>query len=196
MTIEDVIKAIVSAIIGFVVPSALKQFFPVIRPRDTMPWLEWCIAGFIGGALGGFASGAIGLMGVGAGGFGNWAVFGVSIGLLQWFALRGYREVGTWFVVASMLGWMLFIFGGAFGWIVSGTAVGLLQYLSLTNYKGAAWWILGNAIVWTVAGAVGIIAGTPLLSMNPVMAWVFGWGVVGFVGAILLLIPLAQLRTR
>src|SRR3990172_4753049 len=188
---EDIIKAIVGAIIGFVVPAALKQFWPEPEPEESLPWFKWCIAGFVGGALGGLASGILGIMGAGGAGFGNWAVFGVAVGLLQWFALRGYRPVGTWFILASMVGWTLFIFGGEWGWVVSGVAIGLLQYLSLTNWKGAGWWIVANAIAWPIAGWAGIAVGTPLLGPNPVLGWIIGWGVVGLVGAIILLAPLS-----
>jgi hypothetical protein len=154
------------------------------------------VAGFVGGALGGIASALLGPIGWSAAGIGNWAVFGVAIGLFQWLALRGYRSVGTWFVVASTLGWMLFLLGGAWGWVVAGVAVGLMQYFSLTPWKGAGWWIVANPIAWLVAGWAGIAVGTPLLGSNPALAWVAGWGVVGLVGAIILLLPLSRLAEQ
>jgi hypothetical protein len=101
---EDILKMIVSAVIGVVVPAALKQFLPEPKPVTSLPWFKWCVAGFVGGALGGLGSGIATLTGAGLAGIGNWAIFGVSIGLLQWLALRGYRTVGTWFVLSSMVG--------------------------------------------------------------------------------------------
>jgi hypothetical protein len=191
---EEIITAVISAVIAFIVPTVLKQFWPEPEQVDSLPWLKWCVAGFVGGALGGIASGAMGSVG---GGIGNWAAFGVSIGIMQWFALRGYRSVGMWFIFASMLGWMLFVVGGPQGgWIVAGVAVGLMQYLSLTRWQGAAWWIVANFIAWPVAGAVGYGVGLLLLGSNPVLAWIVGWGVVGLVGAILLLWPLSRLQEK
>jgi hypothetical protein len=190
---EDIIKAIIGAIIGVVVPAALKQFLPEPKQETSLPWFKWCVAGFVGGALGGLASGLLGFIGAGAGGFGNWAVFGAAIGLLQWYALRGYREVGIWFVLASVIAWTLFNLGGAWGWAVSGLAVGLLQYLSLTNWKGAGWWILGNPIAWPIAGGVGLLIGMPLMPANPALGWIIGWGVAGLAGAVILLLPLSRL---
>lgn len=197
MTQEDIIKWVASAIIGFVVPAALKVFWPKEPDSvESLPWFAWCVAGFVGGALGGLASGILGITGTGLGGFGNWAIFGMAIGLFQWFALRGYRSVGIWFILASLIGWTLFMLGGAWGWVVSGLAVGILQSLSLTSYRRPFLWIIANPIVWPIAGWAGIAAGTPLVSLNPVLAWIVGWGVVGFVGAILLLLPLGLIKEK
>ncbi len=206
MNFDDVLKSIISAVIALVVPAALKGFLPEGEKDSTLPWLKWLVAGFVGGALGGLASGLFSLMGLSAAnpsvttllstGLGNWAVFGVALGSLQWIALRGYRPVGTWFIFASMLGWMLFVLGGAWGWIVSGIAIGLLQYLALTKWQGAFWWIIANAIAWLIAGWAGIIVGTLILAANPILAWIVGWGVVGLVGAIILLAPLGQLKAK
>ncbi|MBI2909439.1 MAG: hypothetical protein HYX92_17475 [Chloroflexi bacterium] len=197
MTSEQIIQALISAGIGFIVPAALKQFWPEAEAEDSLPWLKWCIAGFVGGALGGLASVFMGVAGMGAAGIGNWGGFGVAVGILQWFALRGYRTVGTWFVFASMIGWMLYtVGGGAWGWIVSGAAVGMLQYLGLTKWKGAGWWIVANLIAWPIAGPAGVAVGTPMSKSNPALAWVVGWGVVGLVGAILLLLPLSRLAKK
>ena len=194
---NEIVTAIVSTAIAVIVPSALTQFWPEAEPTESVPWFSWSVAGFVGGALGGAASGAMGLA---WGGIGNWAAFGAAIGLMQWVALRGYRPVGIWFVVASTLGWTMFVLGGRpqdpGGWIVAGAAVGILQSLSLARWRGAFWWIPANVIAWPIAGTLGIIAGTPLLKDAPVLAWILGWGVVGLVGAVILLAPLTQLKTR
>jgi hypothetical protein len=193
MQSAEIIKTIIAAVISFVVPAALKQFWPKPKRDVSLPSFKWCVAGFAGGALGGLASGILGIMGAGARGFGNWAAFGTAVGLLQWLALRGYRPVGTWFIFASMVGWTLFILGGVWGWAVSGLAIGILQYLGLTNWKGAAWWIVANPIAWSIAGLIGVVLEKPLLGANPVLGWIVGWGIVGLVGAVVLLLPLSRL---
>lgn len=193
MNAGDILQTLISAAIGYGVPKALDSFINPPTRISVLPWLKWCMAGFVGGALGGFVSALLGVTGLSAAGLGNWSAFGACLGIFQWFALRGYRDVGSWFVLASAIGWMLFMVGGAFGWIVAGVAVGLMQYLVLATWKGAYWWILGNLIAWPIAGWVGILVGTPLLAVNPALAWVAVWGVVGLVGAIILLAPLTQL---
>jgi hypothetical protein len=184
---DRILKAIVSAAVGYLVPVILKQFLPEPEKVESLPWLKWIVAGFVGGALGSIVSGAMGLV---LAGVGNWAAFGTAIGLMQWFALRGYRDVGGWFVFSSAVGWMIFNVGGPFGWVICGIFVGLMQYLGLTRYKGAGWWIVGNAVAWPVAGWVGIIVGMAFIPSNPILAWIAGWGVVGMMGAIILLFPL------
>ena len=53
---------------------------------------------------------------------------------------------------------------------------------------------------WSVAGlvggALGIVIGAPLLKDSPVPAWIVGWGVVGLVGAVILLAPSTKLKAR
>lgn len=190
---EEIIKALIGAVIAYSVPKAFDSMIARLETTTVLPWLKWCVAGFMGGALGGFVSALLGVTGLSAAGLGNWSAFGACLGIFQWFALRGYRDVGSWFVLASAIGWMLFMVGGTFGWVVAGLAVGLMQYLSLTKWKNAHWWIIGNLLAWPIAGWVGVMVGTPLLAVNPALAWVTGWGVVGLVGAIILLVPLTQL---
>lgn len=189
----DIVNAIVSAVIAYVVPAALKGLLPPAKIQENLPVLPWCVAGFVGGALGGIASGTVAILGIGGmGGIGNWTAFGTCIGLFQWFVLRSYRPVGSWFVLASALGWLIFPVGGAFGWVVSGFAVGLLQYLGLTNYKGSAWWIIGNIIAWPIAGTVGLIAVS--MFSDPFLPWIVGGGAATLTGAIILLFPLSRLQ--
>jgi len=200
MNSDELIKEVLKAVVGFAIPVILKSILPRTAPRTTVPVVAWCVAGFVGGAIGGLASGILGITGLGAGGFGNWAIFGASLGFFQWLALRGFHaedsqsRLGTWFILASVIGWALFMVGGPWGWVVAGIAVGGLQYFSLADFKGAFLWIIVNPIAWLFAGWVGMAVGTPLLSINPVLAWLVGWGVVGLVGAFLLLIPLILLQ--
>lgn len=202
MTFEEILAAVGSAVIAFIVPRILKQAEKEILADDAVPWLGWSLAGLIGGAVGGIGSGVLAWFGWGLEGFGNWAIFGAALGLAQWFALGNYRPVGAWFPLASMLGWMIAMFGqlegdltGAF--IVAGIVVGLLQFFSMTKYAGSGWWFLGNLIAWPVAGTVGFFVGavvTPMIGFE--LAWIAGWSVVGLVGAIILIAPLSRLKPK
>lgn len=185
---DDILKAVISAVISIAVPALLKQILPEPEKVDELPVLKWIVAGFVGGTIGGIVSGSMGLV---LEGYGNWAAYGTAIGLMQWFALRGYRTVNFWFVLSSTIGWLMFNLGGpVFGWVVAGFFTGIMQYLGITRYKGSACWILANPIIWPIAGWVGFIVGTAIFGTNPILAWVMGWAVVGMTGAILLLLPL------
>jgi hypothetical protein len=202
MTTEEILAAVGSAVIAFIVPRILKQAEKEILADDAVPWFGWVMAGLIGGAVGGIASGLLGMFALGLEGFGNWAAFGAALGLAQWFALGNYRPMGAWFPVASTLGWMIArigeISGGLTGaFIVAGIAVGLLQFFSMTKYAGSGWWFFGNLIGWPIAGAVGFFVGaviTPMIGFE--LAWIVGWGVVGLVGAIILIAPLSRLKPK
>lgn len=191
---ETIIESIISVIIGIVTPQVLKNLLGDPDPVESLPWLKWSVANFVGGALSGVANLIVGLWGYGVG---NWAIVGVSLGIAQWYAFRGYRgyhSVNTWFVLASAIGWMLFNLGG---WIVAGVAVGLMQYLSLTRYKGAGWWILGNAIAWPIAGWIATAIVVPTLGgLEFPLALVVLGGITGLLGAVLLLWPLSQLTQK
>lgn len=191
MSIEEILKAVISAAIAFIVPKILQVREP--EPVDTLPWFKWCVAGLVGGVLGAVASALLGFMGLAGRGLGTWAILGLVLGLFQWLALRGYRTVGTWFVLASTLGWMFFLLHPVWGWVSAGLAVGLLQYLSLSKWKGAAWWIVANLIAWPIAGGIGMAILTSLSASDPGLAWVVSAGITGLVGALLLLMPLSRL---
>ncbi|MEA3408623.1 MAG: hypothetical protein U9R48_11210 [Chloroflexota bacterium] len=189
MDFDAVVKAVVSAVVAFTVPKALNQFWPVEEEVESLPWLKWCMASAVGGLLGGSINLAVGVMGAGVG---NWAILGVSLGLFQWLALRGYRNVGTWFILASTLGWMLFNLGGR---IVSGVAVGIMQYLSLTQWRGAVWWIPANIIAWPVAGRLGTRLGMSM-GLDPGLSWLVAAVLTALVGSIILLFPLSRLAKK
>jgi hypothetical protein len=193
MTINDILKAVISAAIAYLVPSLLKKAEQGLDQKASLPWLRWIIFGALGGAAGGLVSALMGLV---LGGVGNWAAFGMCIGLAQWAALRSYRPVGAWWALASTLGWALFSLGGAWGWIVSGLIVGILQSFSMRKYTGAAWWIIANQVAWWIAGAIGLFVGAPMLAGNPALAWLVGWAVVGLLGAAILIVPLTQIKTK
>ena len=78
---NELIEMIASAVIAYIVPKALgsvgKAFTPAGGGERNLPWVQWLIACFIGGAFGGALSGAIGNQG-----FGNWAVYGAAIGIM------------------------------------------------------------------------------------------------------------------
>ena len=53
---DELTKMIASAVIAYVIPKALsnigKTFTPSGSSDRTLPWVQWLIACFIGGALG------------------------------------------------------------------------------------------------------------------------------------------------
>ena len=191
---DEISKAIVSAVIAYLVPRALggigKTFTPTGSRERTLPWVPWLIASFIGGALGGTFSGAIGDQG-----FGNWAVFGAALGIMQWFALRAYLPVGGWWALASAVGWSFApLFGdNPFGGFFVGLAIGALQIIGL-KAKGQGWWIIGNALAWGLTGFITLFLIEPIGSaFGFVLGWIIGWGMVGAIGASLLQLPLSRL---
>ncbi len=191
---DELTKAIISAVVAYIVPRALGNIGETFKPAGgtdrTLPWVQWVIACFIGGALGGAFSGAIGNQGMG-----NWAVYGAALGIMQWFALKAYLPVGGWWAPASALGWAsapLFI-GNPLGGFFVGLLIGLLQTLGL-NAIGKAWWIGGNALAWGLVAlilpALAFIIGNTL---DFAIGWIIGWGLVALIGAFLLLLPLARM---
>ena len=194
---DDIFKAVVSAVIAYTVPRALSNVEGVFKPRGsserTLPWVQWTIASFIGGALGGAFSGAMGDQG-----FGNWAIYGAALGIMQWFALRAYIPIGGWWAVASAIGWTFApLFGGnPFGGFFVGLAIGLLQTIGLKT-EGKAWWIGGNALAWGLVAlllpALAFIIGGVF---DFILGWIIGWGVVALIGAFLLLLPLSRLSPK
>lgn len=196
MTGSDVLKLVVGVVVTYLLQYILKKILPPVEKSGGLQWFKWIIAGFLGGALGGLLSGLITVTfgGVPAA---NWAAFGGSIGLAQWLALRSYRPVGGWFVVASAIGWAIFPIippSPVTGWVAVGLVVGLLQYFSLRNYGRAYWWIVANPIVWLIATSIAILVASPIFGKDPIWGWIIGWGIVGLVGSCLLLVPLGFLR--
>ncbi|MBT3321664.1 MAG: hypothetical protein HN392_05200 [Anaerolineae bacterium] len=194
---DDILKAVVSAIIAYIVPRALgnigKAFAPSGSSQRTLPWVQWVIASFIGGALGGAFSGAMGNQS-----FGNWAVYGAALGIMQWFALRGYLPIGGWWAVASAIGWAFApLFGGnPFGGFIIGLAIGFLQTIGL-NMEGKSWWIGGNALAWGLVALLLPLLVEPLgNAFGFVLGWIIGWGLVALLGAFLLLLPLSRLNPK
>ncbi|OQY29022.1 MAG: hypothetical protein B6243_11585 [Anaerolineaceae bacterium 4572_5.2] len=192
---DEITKAIVSAVIAYVIPRALggvgKTFTPAGSAKRDLPWVQWIIASFIGGALGGAFSGAIGNQG-----FGNWAVYGAAIGIMQWFALRAYLPVGGWWALASAIGWAFVPFGGPFGGVLAGLIIGILQTIGL-KAEGKGWWIGGNALAWGLTSVIGLYLVEPIGSaFGFILGWIIGWGVIALIGSILLLLPLARLTPK
>ena len=188
---DEITKMVVGAVIAYIVPRALGG---ISKPTDSsersVPWVQWLIASFIGGALGGALSGAMGDQG-----FGNWALYGAAIGIMQWLALRAYLPVSGWWAVASAVGWAStpFFAFTPFGGFFVGLAIGILQIIAL-KASGKGWWIGGNALAWGVAGlllpGLAFIIGS---IFEFALGWIIGWGSIAAIGALLLLLPLSRL---
>ena len=191
---DETTKTIVGTVIAYVVPRALsnigKTFTPTGAEKRELPWVQWLIASFVGGALGGAFSGAMGDQG-----FGNWAIYGAMLGIMQWLALRDYLPLGGWWAVASTIGWAIapLFAGNPFGGFFVGLAIGILQIVGL-KIEGKGWWIGGNAFAW---GLVALLLPSLAFIIGSVfdfiLGWVIGWGLVALIGAFLLLLPLARL---
>lgn len=191
---DELTKMVASAVVAYIIPKALsgigKTFTPAGSNERSLPWVQWLIASFIGGAFGGALSGAMGDQG-----FGNWAVYGATIGIMQWLALRAYLPIGGWWAVASALGWAVtpFFYGNPLGGFFVGLIIGILQIIGL-NVKGVGWWIGGNALAWGVAAILLPMLVEPIGSaFGFILGWIVGWGIIATIGAALLLLPLARL---
>jgi len=165
---DDALKTIISGVIAYVLPRALADIGKAFSPsqeKKSLPWVFWVVASFIGGVLGGAFSGAMGEHG-----FGNWAVYGATLGIMQWLALRGYLPIGKWWAVASTIGWgfsSLFV-GNPFGGFLVGLMVGILQMVG-SKVEGKIWWIGGNALAWGLVALIGAFfatLGIPFLWAN------------------------------
>ena len=129
-------------------------------------------------------------------GFGNWAVYGAALGIMQWFALRSYIPLGGWWAVASALGWSTAALfpGNPFGGFFVGLAIGILQIIGL-KAKGLSWWIGGNALAWGLTAILLPILVDPIGStFGFILGWVISWGIIATIGGALLLLPLARLE--
>ena len=191
-----VIAWIVPKLLDFLLASSQRQATSAVDLSIHFPWIRWCSALTIAGALGGFISGLITMSGWHvAGGVGNWTAFGVCIGIAQWLVLKPYNHFGAFWAVSCALGWSLFsIFEmiqapGFIGWLAVGLAIGLLQWLMLRKQRSRAYlWVPANMLAWLIAGTVSVAFGAFLLSLQVpfALAWVIGWAVVGFVGSLIL----------
>jgi len=195
---EYFFEALTSAVFAIAVPLILDKVRTSKKKSGEVPWINWLVACTVGGGIGGLLSGIFS-MAAGSqpvlGGYGNWAAFGVSIGVFQWIVLRHYIKISNYWAVLTMLGWMVFAFLQSIhfpaypDWVVIGLLVGLLQWIDLRKkIKKPALWIIANGIAWVVAGTVGIQFGILMVGsgVNPALAWVIGWTIVGFVGGVIL----------
>ena len=191
-------KTLISAVVAYLTPKVLANVgktFEADVPAESrrLPAGPWVLAGLVGGLVGGALSGAMGAQGAG-----NWVVYGAALGIMQWFALRTYLPVGSWWAVASALGWAVAGLGFPVlsGAALLGLVVGALQVIGL-KVDGKAWWILGNLIAWTVVAWLGLILGGPIAgALGFVMGWLVNWGLVGFLGHLFLLLPLSKLALQ
>jgi hypothetical protein len=148
---------------------------PHTKPAfDWALWVKWILATTLGWALGWIVS--------------EFAV-GLTVGLAQWFVLRGQLERPGWWILASAVGWAAgrglagaviptgnpVLIGGTVGAIL-----GITQWLVLrTQAFQSWWWIVLSAASWGLAltgflGAplVGAIAGASTgLGLEPLLRY-------------------------
>jgi hypothetical protein len=117
--------------------------------------------------------------------FGNWALFGALVGFAQWLMLQRIGLSARWWVLASIIGWVVFPLAQTpVTWAACGAIAATLQWLSAPNETTKPMrWISVNAVGWLVAGNLGWAIG--MLLLEPAgfgIAWVVGWTVVGATG--------------
>ena len=197
-------KTLISAAVAYLTPKILGNIGSALKSEaqtdeSPLPILPWLLAGLIGGAAGSAFSAAMGNQGAG-----NWAAYGAALGIMQWFVLRNRLPVGGWWALASALGWAAFplvpqtagLISAAMGGVTVGLAVGILQIIGL-KADGVGWWIGGNAVAWGLTGAIAFLIAPPIMMIfGPMMGWLVGWGVVGLLGFLFLLYPLANLHAQ
>jgi hypothetical protein len=99
--------AVVGAVIGAIY--GVNHWF-LFRPlgADTIgKWAHWWVLATIGG----WSLSILVIVGLGAGsnlGFAiTGAVFGIAVGIPQWFVLRPYAQKAEWWAVGNTAGWMI-----------------------------------------------------------------------------------------
>lgn len=162
-------------------------------------WLGWIAASVIGATLGWFLGwrlsfsvpGALATLALGA-------IVGLSIGLLQSLALRGYARRAYWWAPISSVGWGVGFLSGVwlaqrmglaeaeFGLVagaITGAVLGICQWMALRRWvPGAGWWVPASIFAWgssllyyrpglTGAGILyGLLSG---LVTGTVLLWLF-----------------------
>jgi len=106
-------------------------------------------------------------------------VIGLSTGILQYFLLRRYLPRMAWWIVATLLGWVLPFFMGSIitiflargsniwlimlGLFLIGTTIGLPQWWMLRQrVSHAFWWILAYGFGWWLIGLLNYFTTEPL----------------------------------
>jgi hypothetical protein len=96
------------------------------------------------------------------------AVIGVSIGILQWVALRGRINRAGWWILASIIGFAVGKFaadyiatslsgavGSGLGGVAIGASLGIAQWLVLRRHVAkAGWWVLASGLAWAIGWAI------------------------------------------
>ena len=195
---EFLFQTLVGAIVAIVVPLILDNIRKKSEPKNKqIPWINWVIACAVGGGVGGILSAVYSLAGGGelAGGFGNWGLFGASLGVMQWFVLRKYIKISNYWALLTVIGWAVFAFfqgikaNAYLSWFLVGLIVGLLQWLFLRkSVVKSSLWIIANGIAWLIAGTVSFHLGIMMVNsgMDFGVAWTIGWTVVGLIGGVIL----------
>jgi len=96
------------------------------------------------------------------------AVIGISVGIMQWLALRRRINGAGWWILASIVGFAIGKFmadaiaqalsgtvGLVLGGAAIGTSLGIVQWLILRRHVAqAGWWALASTMAWAVGWAI------------------------------------------
>jgi hypothetical protein len=119
---------------------------------DWVFWLQWVLVGTLGWFLGLALIGDVGI--------------GAAMGIMQWLVLRPQVRQASWWIVASIVGWIIGLVAiavvppeiGALTGIMLGVVFGTAQWFILRRWvDGAGWWIVVSALGWAVGPIFGVL---------------------------------------
>ena len=136
--------------------SVLKDVHDIVEEEAKTPGGQWVLLHTLGGAIGAVLSA---MMGPALGGFANWAVFGLTLGIIQMFMLKDVRKYTIFWLIFSGLAWAImagFPIGNFIAPVVTGSVLGILQGLLIAFKRRRAYlWLVANVIAWPMGGAIG-----------------------------------------
>lgn len=138
--------------------SVLKDVHDIVKEEAKTPGGQWVLLHTLGGAIGAVISA---MMGLALGGLANWAVFGLTLGIIQMFMLKDVRKYTIFWLIFSGLAWAIMAgspIGNFMALVVTGSVLGILQGLLIAFKRRRAYlWLGANVIAWPIGGAIGFV---------------------------------------
>lgn len=120
---------------------------------DWAFWFQWIMATTLGWILGRFLLPNLAFV-----------MIGITMGILQWFVLRGHIHKAWRWIIATVFGWtagstlILFLVADGMEFlagVILGITVGTAQWLILRReFHWHGWWIVINVVAWTTGMAL------------------------------------------